>query len=649
MTVGYVRLSRDDDKRNYVSIENQKLILTQYASENGYEIDRWYEDDGVSGYLFDRPGFNQLMRDLDKDVNRVLVKDFSRLGRHNAKLLLLLDEFQERGKHLIAVDDDYDSLNPNDDIIGIKTWYNERYVKDASKKIKRVIGSRQKEGTLVVQPPFGYKWGEKEKSKYEIVSKEAEYIKLVYDLYIKGYGYRRVADYLTGIGAPTPSMIRHERELEEGRVTKHLIAQEWSDGMVKDLLGNDFYIGNLRLHKRARVTIHGKDKRVPREEQYVFENHHPAIIDKASYELVQDIKTKRIKHNYRGSKGQWTTTEIPNPFGSCLYCKECGNRLTPIRRKSGNGERKYYVCITYNTKGRRYCSKAHLIEEDDLMDDLIMYLKLCRNSLGTIIESYNISEIDEERKGIEEKRADIQKELEERKKRLKVLFSQKIKDLANAQGNEEIINSSYEELQKEVLEQISKFESQLVRLEETDLDTTNVKGKLQNALQILNRIIDKGVLDRKDIEILVERIVVDEDGLPEIELKYGLSGLLKYSPAKVMNKHEHEMIIQIMQLIAEDDRGYTSLKYLLRRLEDIGFSKSKRNLLPYIKLMVELDVLKLTDNSMKPYSINKTKEEIKRFMEKLRDESCSDTGYMTEYVHYLHSYGANRWHASDGI
>ncbi len=649
MTVGYVRLSRDDDKRNYVSIENQKLILTQYASENGYKIDRWYEDDGVSGYLFDRPGFNQLMMDLDKDVNRVLVKDFSRLGRHNAKLLLLLDEFQERGKHLIAVDDDYDSLNPNDDIIGIKTWYNERYVKDASKKIKRVIGSRQKEGTLVVQPPFGYKRGEKEKAKYEIVQKEADCIKLIYDLYMKGYGYRRIAGHLTEIGAPTPSMIRHERELEEGRVTKHLIAQEWSDGMVKELLSNDFYIGNLRLHKRARVTIHGKDKRVPREEQYVFENHHPAIIDKASYELVQDIKTKRIKHNYRGSKGQWTTTEIPNPFGSCLYCKECGNRLTPIRRKSGNGERKYYVCITYNTKGRRYCSKAHLIEEEDLMDDLIMYLKLCRNSLCTVIESYDICEIDDERKGIEKKRAGIQKELEERKKRLKVLFSQKVKDLASAQGNEEIINSSYEELQKEVLEQINRFELQLAKLEETDLENISVKGKLQNALQILNRIIDKGTLDRKDIEILVERIVVDEGGLPEIELKYGLSGLLKYSPAQVMNKHEHEMIFQIMQLIAEDDRGYTSLKYLLRRLEEAGIFKSKRSLLPYIKLMVELDILKLTDNSMKPYLINKSKDEMKSFMEKLRNELCADTGYTSEYVHYLHSYGANRRNAGNGI
>ena len=151
MNAGYVRLSRDDDKKNYVSIENQKLIISQYANDHGVKIDRWYEDDGISGYIFDRPGFQQMMADLDQEIDTVYVKDFSRLGRHNAKVLLLLDEFQERGKHLIVIDDNYDSMDSSDDTIGIKTWFNERYVKDTSKKIKRAIGARQKEGTLITR------------------------------------------------------------------------------------------------------------------------------------------------------------------------------------------------------------------------------------------------------------------------------------------------------------------------------------------------------------------------------------------------------------------------------------------------------------------------------------------------------------------
>jgi site-specific DNA recombinase len=319
MNAGYVRLSRDDDKRNYVSIENQKLIINQYATDHGVVIDRWYEDDGISGYIFDRPGFQQMMADLDKDIDTVYVKDFSRLGRHNAKVLLLLDEFQERGKHLVVIDDNYDSMDSSDDTIGIKTWFNERYVKDTSKKIKRAIGARQKEGTLITRPPFGYCRNEKDKTVLEIVPKEAEYIKKIYDLYLSGSGYRKIATYLTEQGAPTPSMIQREREIEEGRLSKRQVASKWSDAMIKEILDNDFYIGTFRLKKRARNTVHGKDKRVPKEEQCIFENHHPAIIDKATFALIQELKGKRNRTNYRGSRGQWLGSEIPNPFGSKMY------------------------------------------------------------------------------------------------------------------------------------------------------------------------------------------------------------------------------------------------------------------------------------------------------------------------------------------
>ena len=439
MNAGYVRLSRDDDKKNYVSIENQKLIISQYADDHGVNIDRWYEDDGISGYIFDRPGFQQMMADLDKDIDTVYVKDFSRLGRHNAKVLLLLDEFQERGKHLIVIDDNYDSMDSSDDTIGIKTWFNERYVKDTSKKIKRAIGARQKEGTLITRPPFGYRRNEKDKTVLEIVPKEAEYIKQIYDLYLSGSGYRKIATYLTEQNAPTPSMIQREREIEEGRLSKRQVTSKWSDAMIKEILDNDFYIGTFRLKKRARNTVHGKDKRVPKEEQCIFENHHPAIIDKATFSLVQELKEKRNRTNYRGSRGQWLGSEIPNPFGSCLYCKDCGSRLTPIKRQTSSRERKYYICTTYNTKGRRYCSKAHLIEEEDLMEDVLTYIKLCRNALCEIISTYDLKDFEAEKKTVEEKRQELHRKIGDRKNQLKVLLTQKVKDLAVSNGNEDLI------------------------------------------------------------------------------------------------------------------------------------------------------------------------------------------------------------------
>lgn len=645
MNVGYVRLSRDDEKRNYVSIENQKLIISQYAAEQNIVIDRWYEDDGVSGYIFDRPGFNQLMCDLDSDVTAVYVKDFSRLGRHNAKVLLLLDEFQERGKHLIVIDDNYDSSNPDDDAIGIKTWYNERYVKDTSKKIKHAIGARQKEGTLMTQPPFGYKRNEKNKSILEIVPREAEYIKMVYDMYLQGFGYRKISNYLTEHGVPTPSMVRRERELAEGCITKKQVVAEWSDAMVKNLLDNDFYIGTLRLHKRARGTVHGKDKRIPRDEQCIFENNHPAIIGKATFELIQDMKAKRVKNKYHGSRRQWSETEIPNPFGSCLFCKDCGSRLTPIRRHTAGRERKYYICSTYNTKGKRYCGKAHLIEEQDLMEDVVAYVKLCRDSLCEVIAAYDLKDFESEKKSVEEKCRELQSDIDERKNQLKVLFFQKIRDLSGTTGNEDIINESYESLQKDILAQIHRLKMRLAELNETSLDKTDVRGKFQNALDVVDKIIENGILDRKDIEILIERIEVDENSFPEIELKYGLSNLISNSPAKKLDRRENEIICHTLNLIKEDDRGFTSARYLSAKLTGLGYNQSKKSVLPYIGLMLHAGVVEKSGNPRKPYSIIKTKEEIEKLIADF--QICISTD--TEYAHNLHDYKAGRWYAGNGI
>lgn len=650
MNAGYVRLSRDDDKQNYVSIENQKLIISQYAQSHGITIDRWYEDDGISGYIFERAGFTTMMNDLNKDIDTIYVKDLSRIGRHNAKVLLLLDEFRENGKRLIAIDDNYDSSDSNsEDIIGIKTWYNEVYVKDTSRKIRHAIGARQKNGTLVTQPPFGYKRNAQSKSAIEIVSAEAINIKMIYKLYISGLGYRKISDYLTEQNIPTPSMVQHEREIQEGRLSKKSIASRWSDGMVKDILDNDFYIGTLRLKKRARNTIHGKDKRVPKEDQYVFENHHPAIIDKATFALVQELKEKRNRTNYRGSRGQWIGSEIPNPFATCLFCKDCGNRLTPVKRQTSKRERKYYICSTYNTKGRRYCSKAHLIEEDELMKDVITYIKLCRNALCQVINTYDLKDLDSERIALERKQLEVHNNINEYKQQLKVLLAQKIKDMASAGDNQDLLNETYDSMQKDLLCKIQKLEVQLKDLNTSILESTDVKVKLNSALDVVDRVIAGGKLRRQDIELLIEKITVDSNGMPEITLKYGLSDLIDYSPATEINYRENTIIAIIMKLVAEDNRGYTSAKYISESLTKLGFNKSKRKVLPYINLMKSLQILEDTDNSLKPYKVLKTPEEITVLINNFLPDLPATITASELSDQYLHCSVCDRRHAGNGI
>lgn len=218
-----------------------------------------------------------------------------------------------------------------------------------------------------------------------------------------------------------------------------------------------------------------------------------------------------------------------------------------------------------------------------------------------------------------------------------------------AAGNEELVSDTYESIQKDLLAQIHGLELRLKELDATTLETPDVKDKLRSALDVVDKIIAGGRLDRRDIELLIERIDVDADGLPEITLKYGLSGLISYNPADEMNRRENTMIAVVMKLIIEDERGYTSAKYLSEHLTSLGFKKTKQSILPYIRLMKELGILKDTENPLKPYEIVKPKAEIepliRDFLPDIRPEITA--AQLSEQ--YLHSIATDRWHAPNGL
>ncbi|BCJ98465.1 recombinase family protein [Anaerocolumna chitinilytica] len=604
MIVGYARLSRDEDKKNYISIENQKMIGNQFALEKNMVIDQWYEDDGVSGYSFNRPGFVDLLNNLE-NIEIIIAKDLSRVGRHNAKVLLLLDELKEKGKRLLLVDDDYDTLNDDDDVIGIKTWYNERYVKDASKKIKRVIRARQKEGTFLTGVPFGYEKDVNVKNKVNIVAEEAEIVKRIFNLYLEGYGYRKIANLLTEQEIPTPSAMRKDRLIKQGKTVKTIPRDQWSDGMVGDILKNDFYLGTFRQHKRERILINGNDTRVSKENQIVFKNNHESIITINDFELAQEAMKKRMRTNYRG-KGE------NRLFGSCLFCKDCGSRLTPITRK--NSSKQYYICNTYNQKGKRFCNRSHQITEESLLKDILAYIKLCRNGLQHIIETYDLKDFTTEQSNLEDKRKFLTTSIENKKNELKGLLAQKLKETTLNGFEQSVLAETYEELQKEILAKLNGYESQLREFDQSQMETENVKDKLDTAIKVVDNIIEKNNITGKDIEILVDSIIVDEEGFPDIKLRYGLSEIIKYNPLEELNRRENEIILTTMQLIWKEDRNYTSAKYLSRELTNAGFSKSKKSVLPYIAIMIDKGILKATEDPLKPYNITVNKDHLKNMI-----------------------------------
>lgn len=516
---GYVRLSRDDNKRNYSSIENQKKIIQKYGKDNHMTIRFIYEDDGVSGYSFNRPAFQKMMADLNT-IDVIIAKDLSRIGRHNAKVLLFLEEMEEMGKRVILIDDNYDSFYSDDDIIGIKTWDNERHVKNTSRKVRRIKRMEQENGTLVSQPPFGYTRHPINKQMILIDEDAAAILHLEKDIYLDGNGIRKTAEILSARGVPTPSMLEKERREALGLVYNKQTASQWSYGMVRDTLFNDYNNGILRTHKKERITINGRDKKIPKEQQYVFPNHHPKIFDDDTMKLLYDTKSSRHHSKYRGQRVHL------NCFSGCLYCKDCGSKLTAINRP---GRQKYYVCSAYNKKGKQFCPASHLIYESTLMEALTVYLAACRDRLGNVIKNFDLSLSHPASYTPLDSRRRLEQELEQTKEELKIIVKQKVREIAATPAMSEIITETYETLQNEKLKRISDIKKTIGDLEDTASPLPHTSGSNPGsgsdplpAPDLLNEIIESKDLSRTDIEILVQKIIVDQYGNADIYLKHGL-------------------------------------------------------------------------------------------------------------------------------
>ncbi len=601
MIDGYVRLSRDDNKRNYSSIENQKLIIQKYAEENNMIVRHIYEDDGISGYSFNRPQFQNMMANLGS-IDVIVAKDLSRIGRHNAKVLLFLEEMEEQGKRVILIDDNYDSLYSDDDIIGIKTWDNERHVKNTSRKVKRIKKMEQENGTLKCAPPFGYTRHPLNKQMVLIDEEAAAILNLEKDLYLEGNGIRKIAEILSDRGVPTPTMLQKERYEALGLPYHREVAHMWSYGMVKDTLFNDYHNGVLRTHKRERMTINGKDKKISRDQQYVFPDHHPKIFDDDTMKLLFEVKDSRHHSQYRGQR------KHVNLFSGCLYCKDCGMKLTAINRPNRG---KYYVCGTYNKKGKQFCEHAHLVTEETLMDALVKYLILCRDSLADIIQNFDLSNLKAPTYSADDGQQRLENELERIKKELKTLITQKVKEFTANPGMAEIINETYASLQTEKMERISAIEKTLQDLtKEPHIPAVAIKPGLQTALDILNEVLEQKSLTRTDIEVLVEKIIVDKDGNVDIYLKHGLGNLAAYDFKADKENLKLTMMIETIRLLEKDETGFTSVKFLAESLKDMGYPMHKKKFATYMEHLLDLGLVEKTGIYHYPYRIVASREKL---------------------------------------
>ena len=298
---GYCRISVDEElDRDNTSIENQKAIIADFVRQRFPDSTlTFYEDRDRSGYTFEqREGYQAMRRELmahQKDI--LIVKDFSRFSRRNSRGLVELEDLRDAGVRIISIGDGIDFPNDDDWLkIQFQFLINEMPVTDTSKKVRSVVRRRQQDGQWICAAPYGYIVNNKQ--QFEVVPTEAEVVREIFRLYNeKGWGYKKIANYLTGQGIPTPRMSERMRKEAAGEESRRMAKNDWAIATVQGILDNDFYIGTLRQGKYTRAKINGKDIRRDEVEQIVIENHHQPIIDYRTFAVTRALRDQRTRSN----------------------------------------------------------------------------------------------------------------------------------------------------------------------------------------------------------------------------------------------------------------------------------------------------------------------------------------------------------------
>lgn len=519
---GYARISVDDelDQKN-ISIENQKAIIEDYVHQNfpGSSL-TFFEDRDRSGYTFDqREGYQEMRRGLmSHKYDILIIKDFSRFSRRNSRGLVELEDLRDAGVRIISIGDCIDFPNDDDWLkIQFQFLVNEMPVTDTSRKVRNVIKRRQADGEWICAAPYGYIINSRK--DFEVVPTEADIVRKIFELYNnQGWGYKKIANYLTDQGIPTPRMSEQLRKEADGKECKRRAKSAWAIATVQGILDNDFYIGTLRQGKYTRAKINGKDIKRDDGEQIVIENHHQAIIDYRTFATTMALRVKRTRNNYRGVKIN------DNVYSGFLECGDCGSPMFAMSRRDLAPA---YTCGTYHRRGLAGCTSHH-IRVDKLDELLKSYVpKLLENS-SAMIEQLN-RDLARENDSIaetEQSADNLAAVLEELEEEMKVTKRQRIREIMKKPDREAEIEATYDELEAELQQKIDGLNHQIDLLSDKRNTVIKVNRAAKTALEVFRDILSKDKLDRNDLELIIDRVLVYEDHL-EIKLQRDIDSILR--------------------------------------------------------------------------------------------------------------------------
>ena len=371
ITALYCRLSQEDaNEGDSNSITNQKDILLRYAKEHRFPNPTFFVDDGYSGTNYDRPGFQQMLSEIEAGkVVVVLTKDLSRLGRNSSLTGLYINfTFPKYSVRYIAINDHFDTIDPNstdNDVAGIKNWFNEFFAKDTSRKIRAVQKAKGERGVpLTTNVPFGYRKDPEDRTKWIVDEAAALVVKRIFKLCMEGRGPMQIAKLLQAEKVLNPTSYKR-REGIKSPSPETADPYHWNTNTVVHILERREYTGCTVNFKTYTNSIWDKKQReTPIEKQAVFYNTHPAIIEQKVFDKVQQIRKQRHRR---------TKTGKSSLFSGMVYCADCGAKMRYCTTNYFEKRQDHFVCANYRSNTGS-CS-AHFIRAVVLEELVWMHMK----------------------------------------------------------------------------------------------------------------------------------------------------------------------------------------------------------------------------------------------------------------------------------
>ena len=540
----YCRLSKDDGTDNEsASIATQKSILTDYVKKQGWHLAKTYVDDGYSGTNFQRPSFQNMIKDIESGlINCVITKDLSRLGRNYLDCGLYLEVFfPEHNVRYIAVNDGVDTLNKSAmDITPFRNILNEMYSADVSVKIKSAYRARFQQGKFMgTTAPYGYVKDPADHNHLLIDDKVAHVVREIFDLALAGNGIAKIRKHINKQHILRPAAYAveqgstgYERHFEDNEENRYI----WSENSVRGILRSPIYAGNLAGYKRIAANMKSKKRpsKLP-EEWEVIPDTHEGIVTQEEFDTVQQLMTSRRREQNAGG--------FENIFSGVIKCADCGYAM---RAASANRRKRpdiidcvQYTCNNYGRYGNVMCT-AHSIEARDLFNavlaDINRFADMAVNDEKAVraIER-RLTETDQSRaKSLEKEKKKLNKRLAELDRLFSSLYEDKVMERIT-ERNFEMMSGKY---QKEQLE----IEARLKEVTETLNDSYEKSQGVRDFLSLIRNYQGLKELDATIINALIDKILVSErekltDGTVRQEIKIyykfiGFVGELHITPTK---------------------------------------------------------------------------------------------------------------------